>query len=347
MTIYIILLITIILFCLLESHIEIIRLNHFRIKTKTISFWVCFSFILLIGIFRAELLGVDVTNYKTYFRMYSSFEFSDVINDFNSDNGYILLNKIIYLFNNDFWVAKGVMYTFVFGLYSFVIYKKSEYPALSYLIYLGLGFLGFNFCILRQAIAVSICFYSFIFVKEKNFVKFIVLVLIATTFHKTAIFFAVAYPLINNPIKNDLYNKAFLISLFVICGTYILPAIMRVYRNDYSNVVVMGEGVKLLILYFILYSLQRYMDKGNKTVKKESDIAFIPVCFQIMSFFFSLFSRIVLYYSILLTLIIPNIMYQTKNRHIYLYIIIAIFSLMYFISNFGNTTGIVPYQANF
>lgn len=345
MGIYIVLLITVILFCILENHIKTVKVNVFKIESKVISFWVCFIFIYLIGIFRAELLGVDVDNYKAYFGMYSSYDFLNVLADFKSDNGYIMLNKIIYLFTDDFWAAKGIMYSFVFGLYSYIIYKKSEYPALSYLIYLGLGFLGFNFCILRQAIAVSICFYSFQFVKEKRLLKFIVLVLIATTFHKTAIFFAVAYPLINSPIKNDYLNKILLVFLFVICGMYVLPLMMGIYSNDYSNIAVKGEGINLLIFYTSLYFLLIYISKRcNRIDKKDAHIAFIPVCFQIIAFFFSLFSRIVSYYSILLSLIIPNIMYKTSNKHIYLYIIIIIFSFMYMLNILSNSTGILPYK---
>ena len=125
MTIYIVLWILIVLLCFLEVNCDVLKMSRYTIvRTRQFSFWIIYFFVLLMGIFRQELLGVDVINYRSDFFYYGKQSFSFIIRNIIDDNGYYLLNKIVYMFSNDFWLFKAILYFITFTLFSYVIYKK-------------------------------------------------------------------------------------------------------------------------------------------------------------------------------------------------------------------------------
>ena len=69
-------------------------------------------------------------------------------------------------------------------------------------------FLRFDMGILRQSIALAIVMYSIKFIEKRNLRIFIIVILISTLFHSTAIIFLIAYPLAN---KNYSIKKIYVI----------------------------------------------------------------------------------------------------------------------------------------
>ena len=194
MTIYIFLLAFILLNVFLEASFSSLKISKYKLNTGKISFFLCFISILMIGLMRNQHLGVDVDNYRYYFlKFYPSKSISFFIFNFKYDIGYVLLNKFIRLFTSNFRIFENIVFIISYGIFSYIIYKRSKCFSLSFLVYLGLGFLGTNLCILRQAIACSICFLSFDFIKKNKKLVSLLLILLAVTFHKTAIFFLLSY----------------------------------------------------------------------------------------------------------------------------------------------------------
>lgn len=347
MNIYLFLLLIILFLCFLENYASIIKIGKYSISTRKISFIICFTFILCLGLFRSELLGVDVYNYKEYFySWYPSYTFREVLINFKMDNGYILLNKIIYLFTDNFWIVKSIIYIISFGLISTIIYKHSKYPALSFLIYVGFGYLGFSFCILRQSLALSICLYAYKYVEMKNFKLFLLLIIIAGMFHKTAYAYLIIYPILNYQFFNyQFLKKIFIIVFFLLNVVLIFPFLINIYTIDYSNNIITGEGLNLLLvfifIYFILYFFNKKYNKSFFT-NKEKDIIFMPIYFQIVTLFFSLLTRITNYYSIMFVVVIPNIIYKSKSTILFI-IIILLFSFLFLNTLISDSTNIVPY----
>lgn len=353
MAIYILLLVVVIFCCIIETASSTFKISKIQINTRKLSFFVCFLFILFLGLFRNELLGVDVSNYKEYFSTwYTRYDFTYVIKHFDMDNGYILLNKIVKQFTDSFVLFKDIAYIIVFGLFSIEIYKKSNYPACSFLIYIGLGFLGINFCLLRQALAYSICFVAYQYLKSNKKIKFFLLVILAATFHKTAIFFLLVYPLTSGIFKClSILKKSIFIIIFIFFSGLVIPYLFQFYINDYSEIAEKGQGISLLIFYFVIILIMSKLKKitKNQTKEKEFDYeaSFCTIYFQIGALFFSLFTRITNFYALLLTISIPQLVMGSKNKKIYLWVLISAFSLMYFINLYFDPCNIVPYISVF
>lgn len=353
MLVYILLLGVVVLCCLLESFVSVVSFSRIKINSRTISFWIPFVFILLLGLFRNELLGVDVGNYQVYFtNRYNHYDFSYILAHFDLDNGYIFLNKVISIFTSNFFVFKTIVYLITFGLFSLIIYKNSKYPALSYLIYIGIGFLGINFCLLRQALAYSICFWGFKFFELGKKKIFILTVLLAMTIHKTAIFFILAYPLTRKMFKQlSIFKKVIIVAIFIGFSLFILPELYSFYRNDYSEVAEKGEGGMLLVFYlliiFIMSVIKRKREIKMQTENLRYEASFCTLYFQIGALFFSLFTRIANYYALLFTLSIPEAIGEGKNRKTYMFIFLFSFSFLYIYNLYADPCQITPYISIF
>lgn len=349
MKIYFILLLVLLFNIFLETAFKNIKIFDYRIKSRNISFIVCFLMILLIGIFRHEELGVDVINYRHYFlKVYPKFNMNFFIRNSIYDPGYVLFNKIIALFTNDFRIFEVIAFCMTFGIFAIIICKESKYPALSFLIYVGLEFIGINMCILRQSIACALCFLAFYCLEKNKKVEYFILVLLAISFHKTAIFFYLTYLLSYNRKKSTSFKFNFIYTLLsYLVFSLLLPKIFYFYSNDYSNAAVKGQGIKLLALYaIILFSIGIILKKNKvKSEIMKYEATFGAVYIQMGALSFSLFTRVTNYFSILFTISIPNIIYASKYRKLYISIFTAIFSMLYIYGLFNDGLGIVPYKA--
>lgn len=81
-----------------------------------------------------------------------------------------------------------------------LVYRFSPSPYFSYLMYIALGNYFFTYTGLKQSIASAFIMFAFIFIINKKPFKFLLLVLAAFLFHKPAIIFLIAYPIVRKKI---------------------------------------------------------------------------------------------------------------------------------------------------
>ncbi|MDD7766761.1 MULTISPECIES: EpsG family protein [Anaerococcus] len=347
MKIYIFLLAIVLLNIFFETSYSTLKIATIKLDTRKVSFFVCFIFILIIGLMRNEHLGVDVENYRNYFlRFYPSKDIKFFLLNFKYDIGYVLLNKLVRLFTSNFRILENIVYCISFGIFSYIIYKNSKFPALSFLVYIGFGFLGTNLCILRQSIACSICFLSFDFLKKNDKLVYFMLILLAISFHKTAIFFILSYIITEISRKNIMLIKKNIFILISVLGSmYIVPHLYKFYSNDYSSTYVSGSGYKLLLFYIVVSLILSTIiyNKNLKSEIKDYECSFGSIYLQIGALSFSLFSRVTRYFELSYTLSVANISYRSKYSKFYVFIFSLIFSIMYIYGLIADGCEIVPY----
>lgn len=331
---FIVLYLVIIAFSFLEINVKTLRFGTWRIDVRKASFWVITIIIMLLGIFKNEYLGVDAVRYEqNYFELAKYRNWIEIITGALSDKGFYLLTKLLTVISEDYWVYNALLYIIIFGIEAYVIYRNSEYPAISYLVFTSLGFVIFNYSLLRQAMAVSICFYAFQYVKEKRPLKFVVWVLLATSFHQTAILYLVAYPVANWNIKGYAFWKKCILFVGALVATRFMPILFQLYEKmNYSEIAIAGEGYYLLLYFAILIAFIVWlMSKGQ--LKKDGQILynviFCILYFQIGATAFSLFTRVTNYFYIALILIVPFIIGRVKSKNTILLLFIAALALRY------------------
>jgi len=114
------------------------------------------------------------------------------------DIGYILLNKFVRLFTDNYSVFLILHAIIVYSLISITIYKYSVYPFLSLFLFYALmiTYLGMN----REYIAFAISLFSYKYLFENKRFIFVLIILVASLFHSSVLLFLFAV-FFNNEIK--------------------------------------------------------------------------------------------------------------------------------------------------
>lgn len=167
--------------------IVIIIMSILELTTKnnyTVIFKVLFLLITIVTIFRFGV-GTDYFNYHYLFNQIPEFGSNFPI-EVHGDIGYNFLVSIAKKIGISFdvWIASISLVTMV--LFYITIRRRSEVPNFSLLIFYTTYLFTYVNSGIRQGLSLAIIFYATSFFKSKKLV-FVILVLLATTIHSSAI----------------------------------------------------------------------------------------------------------------------------------------------------------------
>ena len=196
---------------------------HRKNKNYCIAFAVIWVFLL--GL-RHPSMGVDLQYGSPYgylgrFKYIASMRWVDVftVRVQNYERGYILFNKILSLLGDHYQILLFTCALIAISLIAVWICLNSDYPGLSAVIYLGLPCFLINFSGLRQAVALAITTISIELIKRKKLLGFVLIVLLASTFHATAWIFLFAYPIYHFRMRKT-----------ASIATVLLPPVVYIFR---------------------------------------------------------------------------------------------------------------------
>lgn len=213
-------------------------------KTKNNNFHIIIIIFLLslLGGLRSVNIGTDVLVYgKRWFDVAcASNSFNEYISIINTtDTGYLLINYTVSRFTNNINIFLFIHQLICNSLVIYTLYHyKEKCPFwLSTLCYICLFYCK-TFNILRQAVALSMIFYSTRYLEEKKYKKYIISIMITSTFHFTAIFGIILLPLKKICESNSKYKKIYLfliIFITIIVSISIKNVITLLYNNGIVN----------------------------------------------------------------------------------------------------------------
>jgi hypothetical protein len=169
------------------------------------------SLLFFVAGFRYET-GIDWLQYTTNFNQLKSFKDINVSNIFSrTEVGFFMLSTLIKSLGFDVQCLFVVMQLLI----SFFLWKTlkyfTDYKLLALLIYFSLLFFHLDMNLMRQALAVSIFFYSLKYIAQKNLIKYILFIFFGFLFHWSIIIFLPLYFFINKRYSTVL------LSLLVVC----------------------------------------------------------------------------------------------------------------------------------
>lgn len=232
----------------------------------------------------------------------------------------------------------------------------------SWLLFFACPLFYLNFLsIMRQGVAVSLFFYSYTYIKQRKFIKYISLIVLASFFHKTVLIMLPVYFFYNIKINKKLYLMMLIIGIFFdkiflkVVLEYNIPIISR-YKTYVINSI--GEGgtklfyVILLIGIVILFLI--FIDK--KFYKK--NIFFIFMTLSGVFIYCSLISlghlgpRMSIYFFIYILYLIPEIEKSLKKMGISKYLISIFILVVLILQLYSDKNNIirsqfVPYKTIF
>ena len=83
--------------------------------------------------------------------------------------------------------------------------KYTNYPAVSLLCYFGLLFFNLEMIYIRQATAVALCFFALQYIERRKILPYLLIILLACTFHRVAVLMIPLYFLLQAKIPTWLY----------------------------------------------------------------------------------------------------------------------------------------------
>lgn len=195
---------------------------------------------------------------------------------------------------------------------------------------------------LRQTIALVLLLYAYKYIENKNIILFSIFVLLAFTFHNTAIIFLLSWFIVK--LLFSTRNIGFLLGGFLLL--YIgfdlmfsfLVSTFPVY-SYYVDGKYFGETRiasilnAFVITCFIILSLFVRRSVGLHLYRKSGCekmlmLVFVGLLITILSFKFNLFDRISIYYNVFMIILIPNTISLIKNNQVRLFLqVLIIFSL--------------------
>lgn len=278
-------------------------------------------------------IGTDVQIYgESFFRQaVQSASFIKYYNTINTDFGYALLNFIVSRFTSDVNIFLFIMQLIINGLIFATIYGHREKSPMwfSMLIYLTVYYCTtYNY--LRQSIALAIILYSTKYIEQKKLKKYLLGVIIATSFHATAIFAVILY-VINVVAKrrNRIVYEMAIILIGVIVTLQINNVLQILYQMGiiseryYSYIDTFANNEGGFSLVDVIYKgmwVVIYMLFGKKLRKEEEINSCYGMCLWLdLIFFFcgtklKYAGRIAYYFGYTTILFIPKMVEKISDN---------------------------------
>lgn len=228
--------------------------KRFRKKRWRWLFLAAFPMFALIA-FRGPYIGADTSVYLKFFTQMVETPWGEIFavnaSGYQFEPGFVLFEKVVTLFTHNPQVYQ-VIYSFIYLISVVTFANKLEKCNFSFFFFFStMGIYTFMFTGVRQCLAMCICLLSYSFIKERKFIPFLILLLLAFSFHKSAILFIAAYFIYSRKISriNTLIYAAF-------AGfAYIYIDVIQEWFNDQLDYDYAVEETGNGIIFFALIAL--------------------------------------------------------------------------------------------
>lgn len=333
-----------------------------KMFTKNYKKWYCILcsivLIVLIG-FRDISLGQSDTEkvYSVIFNYFSKVDMTETLRYIERQN----IEKTFYIIMKFFTSTFKSFHIFLFFIcipyiasVSYLIYKHSKFPVLSYVIFLALNYFSLSFTLLRHVIAMAFIIIALIFLLKDKKIKFLVFVLLASLFHKTALIFLIAY-----------FCDKFRVNMKQVILLIIVLTFIFFFGNDIMNIVFTlinsshymgyktssGDSIgffiiNVLLLIFSMKYLKNYISENSKEAQIIMNLQFLTVIMSSFIMFIGEAFRMSTYFGIFSIILVPNSLSFEKNKKLKTIIYISMISVFigYFFGSTIVNTNIGPYS---
>ncbi len=300
-------------------------------KRRKAFVWLSGVTLFVIMGFRNHNVGIDTPRYLSRYHASAYYDwnmFTQWDLWLEKEYGFTLVGKILY----DLHISDTV-YLMLYGFFiafciSKLVYKYSKNPFWGFYLNTTIGLFTMSMSGMRQAIACCICWLAIDYILEKKPVKFVLMVLLAATFHQSAIFFVVFY--FARYVKIKKISGWFLAGFSVACLflrpilvpmlSYFMPAKYEIYglasdRHQVNPLVVL---IALLIPMFCLFFWERRKIKDEKEDKFYSlcySGSFLYAIIQVLSLSSNMIGRMNQYFYIFNVILLGNIITDIEDRN--------------------------------
>lgn len=316
-------------------------------------------FFLLIMIILISVAGLRWrvgTDYIAYAMGYKG-NIENLVNSIIKFNepGINIISFISSLIYNDYATMFFISSILTVGLSVWTIYKYSDYFSISILLYIFAGAWHGSFNGVRQYLACAVLFAGHRYIIKKEFMKYLMIVLLASTFHISALAMIVLYFV---PIKQLNKKDIIFLIVLIVLGLSTYDLIIEIANNvlisngrnpmpldeSYLNHQVSILRIGAMVAPSILYVVINHKDKLSLEDNFYINMLFINAAVYIITMNSAYFARFSIYTNIYVALSFPRIFKGVDKK---LSILIIYIALILYAVFWGYEIMITPNLRNF
>lgn len=275
------------------------------------------------------------TDWDSYYQMFLTYDWT---NERNQEILYVYILVLARTIFEDYSVALFLLASILFYYNSKGLWKLSNLPLTSLLIFVG-TYLGSQIGFTRQQIAMSLTLYSITYIIKGEFWKYIWSIIIAFGFHYSALVFFPAWWIFNSRISTRRWLLLILVSIFLsslmyafltslgqLVGGGILERTSGYTEQGYdyedsASISPQQMIIKAILNRGLIIGLCLFLFKRFVSADCYIRNYFNLYCFGTILFFLSspihlTLARMTWYYDLVQVLVIPQIFLCLRNRYL-------------------------------
>lgn len=325
-----------------------IKIKHNDTQT---AIWLILTFLfLLFGLLRDPEMSYDNTSYYRDYFLPSHADIHLLLK--SSDPGFYLISWLISKVWYNYQFFRGIIFALTFLPYAVYVKKESNNIGYSYLLYVLFQFIAFNYGILRQSMAITICILAWHYANENKWIRCALLIAIATSIHTTAIVMTVPFVILHLPQKirrkAEFIGVAVCVYVVFISSSLFSRLISMYTRSEYITEVEIGHGRYQFAAYTILclamFIFLKASKEKYKKYEKYFDVGLCGLLIQMAALKLAILGRAGNYIWILYTVeLTHNSLRKDKRRILYLFIA-GVMLPFYLYSLIDDRANMIPYR---
>lgn len=289
-------------------------------KGNRIGIVLFFVILCLLLILRDESVGCDLIHYHAIFNDIQYYSFKETllgIGDY--EPLFLLYTRICGLISNDFQFYLAITALLSVFPVAWFYRKETESVVLTIALFLVFNFFRFYFSGIRQGLAILFAVPAFVLCSRKKIIPFIMIVIVASFMHRTALLMLFMYPLYHLKLN----KKALFLVLISVLIVFlfkeqlfrlIIPFMDERYQEVYGEIEVTNAYMmSLLLLLLVVFSFvvadESKLDKDTKAMRNFLVLAAILQQFSSVN---SVAMRINYYYLLFIPILIPKIIHNSN-----------------------------------
>ena len=234
-------------------------------------------------------------------------------NLFYFEKGYLVFTKLMGWISDDHQFFLASCAALSLAPVGYTIYQESKQPDLSLYVFMGLPVFTLLYSGIRQGIAIGLCMLALLWVIRKKPIRFVLTVLLAMSFHKSAILFLVAYPAYHFPMNRYLRWITYVLPVVVYFLRYELYAVAGRFSESYA-VPDYNNSYRLFLVFYLVYMFCCIFSKENKETSGLKNLFLIACCVQAMGGVHSIIMRVGYYFMTPLALLLPAVLSSMEHK---------------------------------
>lgn len=272
-------------------------------ERKRLIYWGACGFLLLIFSLQDFSVSVDTAEYMRQYEIIPELSAAEMLRH-KFEIGYVLLCRGLAFLFQDRRILLLVMGCLILIPFSRSFEQETKAPMVAWMAFLALGMFQHAIIYWRQLAAMAILTFSYRFIRQRKLGPFLLVVLLAMTFHKMSAVFVIVYFIYALPVNKWLLFAGIGIAILAGCFCEPIMTFILTYVYEYHPMYHIRDGGETLLVVLWILTLLSYWILKDRMNDGRVRLAFImlliaavlqPVCFAFYNWL-----RVVLFFRIAL-----------------------------------------------